>query len=163
MAVLLNVNGNKHRLDVDPSTPLLYVLRNQLQMNAAKYGCGLGQCGACMVLIDSKPAFSCLTPLAALNQRRVTTLEGLGTLANPGVVQRAFEIEQAAQCGYCTAGMIIRAHALLERTSTPGDADIRAYMQTNLCRCGTHFRVIKAIKRAAQMMREPPPVNGGSE
>lgn len=163
MAVLLNVNGHEHRLDTDPSTPLLYVLRNELHMNAAKYGCGLGQCGACMVLIDSKPAFSCLTPLAAVNQRRVTTLEGLGTLGNPGIVQRAFEIEQAAQCGYCTAGMIIRAHALLERISTPSDADIRAYMQTNLCRCGTHFRVIKAIWRAAQMMKGGPQSNDVSQ
>jgi nicotinate dehydrogenase subunit A len=145
------------------STPLLYVLRNELQLNAAKYGCGLGQCGACLVLIESKAAFSCLTPLAAVNQRRVTTLEGLGTPGNPGVVQRAFEIEQAAQCGYCTAGMIVRAHALLERNSTPSEADIRAYMQPNLCRCGTHFRVIKAIRRAAQMMNVRPPVHGGSE
>jgi nicotinate dehydrogenase subunit A len=163
MAVLLNVNGHEHRLDTDPSTPLLYVLRNELQLNAAKYGCGLGQCGACLVLIESKAAFSCLTPLAAVNQRRVTTLEGLGTPGNPGVVQRAFEIEQAAQCGYCTAGMIVRAHALLERNSTPSEADIRAYMQPNLCRCGTHFRVIKAIRRAAQMMNVRPPVHGGSE
>jgi nicotinate dehydrogenase subunit A len=163
MTVLLNVNRAEHRLDTDPSTPLLYVLRNELQLNAAKYGCGLGQCGACMVLIDSKPAFSCLTPLAAVNQRRVTTLEGLGTRANPGIVQRAFEIEQAAQCGYCTAGMIIRAHALLERKPAPSDADIRAYMQTNLCRCGTHFRVVKAIKRAAQMLKGGTAVNGVSQ
>jgi nicotinate dehydrogenase subunit A len=162
MALLLNVNGNAHRVDTDTSTPLLYVLRNELQLNAAKYGCGLGQCGACMVLIDSKPAFSCLTPLGAVNERRVTTVEGLGTPPNPGLVQRAFEIEQAAQCGYCTAGMIIRAHALLERTPTPSDADIRAYMHTNLCRCGTQFRVIKAIKRAALMMKGAPPGQGAS-
>jgi nicotinate dehydrogenase subunit A len=154
MAVALNVNGLEHSVDMDTSTPLLYVLRNNLQLNAAKYGCGLGQCGACMVLVDSKPIFSCLTPLAAINERRVTTLEGLGTQDKPGLLQRAFEIEQAAQCGYCTAGMIIRAYALLRQTPTPSDADIRAYMQTNLCRCGTHFRVIKAIKLAAQMMKD---------
>jgi nicotinate dehydrogenase subunit A len=163
MALLINVNGDVHRVDTETSTPLLYVLRNELQMNAAKYGCGLGQCGACMVLIDSKPAFSCVTPLAAVNARRVTTLEGLGTLGKPGIVQRAFEIEQAAQCGYCTAGMIIRAHALLQRTATPSDADIRAYMQTNLCRCGTHLRVIKAIKRAAKMMTDAPADHGASQ
>jgi aerobic-type carbon monoxide dehydrogenase small subunit (CoxS/CutS family) len=151
MTVTLNVNGTEHRIETDPSTPLLYVLRNDLGLNGAKYGCGLGQCGACTVQLDGNAIFSCLTPIAALEGRRVKTLEGLGTPASPSVLQQAFEIEQAAQCGYCTAGMIMRAQALLDLAQPLTNAAIRAHMQTNLCRCGTHMRILRAIRRAAGM------------
>jgi nicotinate dehydrogenase subunit A len=152
MTVTFNVNGADHRLDVDPSTPLLYVLRDDLGLNGAKYGCGLGQCGACTVQLDGKAVFSCLTPIAALEGRRIRTVEGLGTVQNPGVLQQAFEIEQAAQCGYCIAGMIMRAQSLLDRNPKPTDEAIRAHMQTNLCRCGTHMRSLRAVRRASEMM-----------
>jgi nicotinate dehydrogenase subunit A len=152
MTVTFNVNGADHRLDVDPSTPLLYVLRDDLGLNGAKYGCGLGQCGACTVQLDGKAVFSCLTPIAALEGRRIRTVEGLGTVQNPGVLQQAFEIEQAAQCGYCIAGMIMRAQSLLDRNPKPTDEAIRAHMQTNLCRCGTHMRILRAVRRASEMM-----------
>lgn len=147
----LAVNGRHHRLDVDPSTPLLYVLRGDLGLVAAKFGCGLAQCGACTVLVDDQPVFSCLAPVGALPGRRVTTVEGLGTIAHPGVVQKAFEIEQAAQCGYCIPGMIVRAEALLRRTTTPGEEEMRAAMSPSLCRCGTHLRILRAVRRAAMM------------
>ena len=156
MTVTLNVNGTEHRIAADPSTPLLYVLRNDLRLNGAKYGCGLGQCGSCTVQVDGLPVFSCLMPISALQGRRVRTLEGLGTVAMPGVLQQAFALEQAAQCGYCTAGMIMRAQALLDQTPAPTDAVIRAHMQPNLCRCGTQLRVLKAIRRAVEMMRKTP-------
>jgi nicotinate dehydrogenase subunit A len=152
MTVTFNVNGADHKLDVDPSTPLLYVLRDDLGLNGAKYGCGLGQCGACTVQLDGKAVFSCLTPIAALEGRRIRTVEGLGTVQNPGVLQQAFEIEQAAQCGYCIAGMIMRAQSLLDRNPKPTDEAIRAHMQTNLCRCGTHMRILRAVRRASEMM-----------
>jgi nicotinate dehydrogenase subunit A len=148
----LDVNGHAHTLDIDPATPLLYVLRDDLALNGAKYGCGLGQCGACTVLLDGKPVFSCLTPLAATDGRKVRTIESLGTVQAPSPLQRAFIEEQAAQCGYCTAGMVMRAQALLEANPNPTDAEIRAHMQPNLCRCGTQMRVIRAIKRAATAM-----------
>ena len=147
----LLVNGRVHRLDVDPSTPLLYVLRDDLGLVAAKFGCGLGQCGACTVLVDNQPAYSCLTPVAALPGRAVTTVEGLGTVRHPGAVQKAFEIEQAAQCGYCIPGMMARAEALLRRTTTPSEAEMRAAMSPSLCRCGTHLRILRAVRRAAAM------------
>jgi nicotinate dehydrogenase subunit A len=152
MTVTFNVNGADHKLDVDPSTPLLYVLRDDLGLNGAKYGCGLGQCGACTVQLDGKAVFSCLTPIAALEGRRIRTVEGLGTVQNPSVLQQAFEIEQAAQCGYCIAGMIMRAQSLLDRNPKPTDEAIRAHMQTNLCRCGTHMRIVRAVRRASEMM-----------
>jgi nicotinate dehydrogenase subunit A len=153
MTVTFNVNGADHKLDIDPSTPLLYVLRNDLGLNGAKYGCGLGQCGACTVQLDGKAVFSCLTPIAALEGRRIRTVEGLGTVQNPSALQQAFEIEQAAQCGYCIAGMIImRAQSLLDRNPRPTDEAIRAHMQTNLCRCGTHMRILRAVRRASAMM-----------
>jgi nicotinate dehydrogenase subunit A len=151
--ITLTVNNQQHQLDVDPATPLLYVLRGELQLNGAKYGCGLGQCGACTVIVDGEAVFSCLVPVAALQGRRVTTVEGLGTESNPNPVQRAFIEEQAAQCGYCIAGMIMRAQALLERISAPSDAQIRAQMEPNLCRCGTHMRILRAIRRASDVMR----------
>jgi aerobic-type carbon monoxide dehydrogenase small subunit (CoxS/CutS family) len=145
--IKLTVNGRTHEVDVDPDTPLLYVLRNDFELNAAKFGCGLGQCGACTVLIDDKPVFSCLVPASALGERKVRTLEGI-----PKTVPAAFEAEQAAQCGYCIAGMIVRAHALLERNARPTEEEVRTHLAPNLCRCGTHMRILRAVHRAAEAM-----------
>ena len=145
---VLAVNGRARDVDADPATPLLYVLREDLGLIGAKFGCGLGQCGACTVLLDDVPVFSCITPLAAIAGRRVRTIEGLGTPDNPGPLQRAFIAEQAAQCGYCIPGMVMRAQALLERNPAASEAEIRAHMQPNLCRCGTHTRILRAIRRA---------------
>jgi nicotinate dehydrogenase subunit A len=145
----LNVNGQAHQVEVDGATSLLYVLRDDLGLNGAKFGCGLGQCGACTVLIDDKPVFSCITPAAVAEGRHITTLEGLGTLDNPSPLQRAFITEQAAQCGYCIAGMIVRAEALLRRNPNPSEQQIREHMAPNLCRCGTHMRILAAVRRAA--------------
>jgi len=145
----LSVNGRTRRVDADPSTPLLYVLRDDLGLHAAKFGCGLGQCGACTVLIDDRPAFSCVVPVAACAGRAVTTVEGLGTAEAPGDVQRAFIHEQAAQCGYCIPGMIARAEAMLRRTTTPTEDEMRDAMRPSLCRCGTHMRILRAVRRAA--------------
>ena len=145
----LNVNGQDHEVDVDPDTPLLYVLRGELGLNGAKYGCGLGQCGACTVLVDNRAVFSCVTPIEVLAHKKIVTLEGLGTVDNPGPVQHAFIEEQAAQCGYCTAGMIMRAEALLRHNNQPTDAEVRAAMQPNLCRCGTQVRILRALAHAA--------------
>jgi nicotinate dehydrogenase subunit A len=148
MSIMLRVNGQDYAVNADPATPLLYVLRNDLGLNAAKFGCGLGQCGACTVLLNGKPSFSCITPIAAIGDRPVITLEGLGTLENPAPLQRAFIAEQAAQCGYCIAGMIMRAEGLLLTNPSPSDLEIRTHMEPNLCRCGTHMRILRAIKRA---------------
>jgi nicotinate dehydrogenase subunit A len=148
----LNVNGTRHQIDADPATPLLYVLRGELGLNGAKFGCGLGQCGACTVIVDARAVFSCLAPIAALRGRAIRTVEGLGSADKPGPVQRAFIEEQAAQCGYCIAGMIMRAQALLEERKTPSDAEIRASMEANLCRCGTHMRILRAVRRAEGYM-----------
>ena len=150
----LNVNGRVHSVDADPATPLLYVLRGDLALNGAKFGCGLGQCGACTVMIDGKAAFSCITPIAVLARRKVTTVEGLGTIDNPGPLQQAFIDEQAAQCGYCIAGMMMRAHALLEANPSPSEEDIRKHMMPNLCRCGTHMSILRAVKLAAARMAQ---------
>jgi len=150
--ISLDVNGKTQELDADPATPLLYALRDHLQLNGAKFGCGLGQCGACTVLVDGRAVFSCVTPISTLAGRRITTLEGLGTPEKPGRVQRAFIVEQAAQCGYCIPGMIMQAQALLERTPHPTSVEIRKHMSGNLCRCGTHMRILRAVERAA---REP--------
>lgn len=144
----LTVNGKPHQLNVDSNTPLLYVLRNELKLNGAKFGCGLGQCGACTVLVDHEPVFSCLVPVSVLEGRQITTLEGLGTPEKPGALQRAFAEEQAAQCGYCIPGMIMRAQGLLEHKAMPTETEIRAHMQPNLCRCGTQMRILRAIRRA---------------
>jgi nicotinate dehydrogenase subunit A len=149
----LNINGRTHAIDADPNTPLLYVLRDQLALSGAKFGCGLGQCGACTVMVDGQAAFSCLTPISVLPGRRIKTVEGLGTIEQPGPVQRAFIDEQAAQCGYCIAGMIMRAQALLEKNPSPTEAEIRRHMMPNLCRCGTHMRILRAVRRAAEQMR----------
>src|ERR1700704_3166564 len=147
MAISLKVNGESSSVPAEPDTPLLYVLRNDLELNGAKFGCGLGQCGSCTVLIDDKPVFSCLVPVSALGARKVRTLEGL-----PKPLPAAFEAEQAAQCGYCIAGMIVRAQALLERNNRPTEAELRAHMAPNLCRCGTHMRILRAVRRAATAM-----------
>ena len=149
----LNVNGRDHDIDADPDTPLLYVLRDHLALNGAKFGCGLGQCGACTVMVDGEAVYSCVTPVLLLEGRRVTTLEGLGTVDNPGPLQRAFIEEQAAQCGYCIPGMMMRAQALLQKNSNPSDRHIRNALAGNLCRCGTHMRILRAIRRAAGLMR----------
>jgi aerobic-type carbon monoxide dehydrogenase small subunit (CoxS/CutS family) len=149
----ININGQSHEVDADPATPLLYVLRDDLALNGAKFGCGLGQCGSCTVLVEGEAVYSCLLPIAALGDRKVTTIEGLGTVDAPAPLQRAFMEEQAAQCGYCIAGMIMRAQALLQKTRSFSDAELRAHMQPNLCRCGTHARILRAVRRAAETMR----------
>lgn len=149
MTLTLNVNGTDHQVHAEPDTPLLYVLRDDLGLNGAKYGCGLGQCGACTVQLDGKAIFSCVTPVAAVSGRSVRTVEGLGTIERMSPLQQAFEAEQAAQCGYCIAGMIMRAQALLEANPNPDEFEIRRHMQTNLCRCGTHMRILRAVRRAA--------------
>jgi nicotinate dehydrogenase subunit A len=151
--VTLKVNGATHELDVEPDTPLLYVLRNNLGLNGAKFGCGLGQCGACTVMVDGTAVLSCVMPVMLIANRAVTTVEGLGTAQNPGPMQRAFIEEQSAQCGYCIAGMMMRARALLQKRPDAADADIRTHMEPNLCRCGTHMRILKAVRRAADLMR----------
>ena len=143
------VNGKAFSTETDVDTPLLYLLRNELELNGAKFGCGLGQCGACTVLLDGQAVFSCLLPLAALEGRTVTTLEGLGTIDDPGPVQAAFIAEQAAQCGYCIPGMIMRTQGMLNQTPSPSEMEIREHLNTNLCRCGTHMRILRAARRAA--------------
>jgi nicotinate dehydrogenase subunit A len=149
----LTLNGQSRQVDVDPATPLLYVLRDDLGLNAAKFGCGLGQCGACTVMIDKDAVFSCLTPVSVVGNRAVKTVEGLGTIDKPSTLQQAFIDEQAAQCGYCIAGMIMRAEALLEHNPSPSETEIRQHMSTNLCRCGTHMRIVRAVQRAANAKR----------
>jgi nicotinate dehydrogenase subunit A len=128
---------------------LLYVLRNDLRLNGAKFGCGMGQCGACTVMVGDSPVFSCLFPLSTVGNRHVRTVEGLGTLEHPGILQQAFIDHQAVQCGYCIAGMIMRAQALLEKVEHPTEQQVRSHMMPNLCRCGTHMRILAAIRAAA--------------
>ncbi|MEA2950833.1 MAG: nicotinate dehydrogenase subunit [Alphaproteobacteria bacterium] len=151
----LTINGRSHSVDADPATPLLYVLRDDLQLNGAKFGCGLGQCGACTVMVGGEAIFSCQLPISALDGRPVKTIEGLGTIDKPSPLQRAFIEEQAAQCGYCIPGMMMRAQALLEKNPAASDAEIRQQMQPNLCRCGTHTRILRAVRRAGATMRDP--------
>jgi nicotinate dehydrogenase subunit A len=151
--VKLSVNNREHEVDAAPDTPLLYVLRDHLELHAAKYGCGLGQCGACTVIVDGVAVFSCVTPVLLLEGKKITTVEGLGTIDNPGPMQRAFMEEQAAQCGYCIPGMMMRAQALLQRNPRASDEEIRTHMQPNLCRCGTHVRILRAIRRAAGLIQ----------
>jgi nicotinate dehydrogenase subunit A len=161
--MILKVNGLTHQVDAETDTPLLYVLRDDLKLNAAKFGCGLGQCGSCTVMVDGKAVLSCVTPLVLLEGKLVTTLEGLGTISEPAPIQRAFIEEQAAQCGYCIAGMMMRAQALLQKNSKPTDEEIRAELQPNLCRCGTHMRILRAVRRAARLMdtADASPANHG--
>jgi nicotinate dehydrogenase subunit A len=148
----LTVNGSKHRLPVPETTPLLYVLRNDLQLNGAKFGCGLAQCGACTVLVDGEPVRSCSIEVGAVQGRAITTIEGLGSIAKPHPVQAAFIAEQAAQCGYCINGMVMSSAALLQRNRQPSDREIRDALADNLCRCGTHARILRAVARAAREM-----------
>ncbi len=150
MAINLKVNGMSRSVTAEPDTPLLYVLRNDFELNGAKYGCGLSQCGACTVLIDGQAVRSCVTPISALEKSEITTIEGLGSIEKPHVLQQAFIEEQAAQCGYCTNGMIMSAKELLDRNPRPSEPDVRTALASNLCRCGTHNRIIRAVLRAAQ-------------
>ena len=152
MAIQLTVNGNSHAVEVDPETPLLYVLRNDLKLKGARFGCGLGQCGACTVLVDGKPVQSCDIPLSAAAGKSIVTVEGLAANGKPHPLQQAFITEQAAQCGYCITGIIMASKALLDANPNPSDADIRAALKGNLCRCGTHHRILRAVHRAAKEM-----------
>ena len=145
----LSVNGEKRRVDAEPDSPLLYVLRDQLELNGPKFGCGLGQCGACTVHVDGQALRSCSLPVSALGSRKVTTLEGLGSTAKPSPLQQAFIDEQAAQCGYCINGMVMQAADLLKRTPKPTEQQIREGLAMNLCRCGTHQRIVRAVQRAS--------------
>jgi nicotinate dehydrogenase subunit A len=150
MAVRIRVNGAMRTVPAEPDTPLLYVLRNDLELNAAKFGCGLAQCGACTVLVDGQPVRSCVTEVGSLERSEVTTLEGLGTVAHPHPLQQAFMDLQAAQCGYCINGMIMSAKALLDQIPHPTEAQIRDGLSGNLCRCGTHGRIIRAVLKASE-------------
>jgi nicotinate dehydrogenase subunit A len=151
MPIELTVNGQPVALDLDPTTPLLDVLRNHLALRGSRYGCGLEQCGACMVLIDGQPEYACARETGSLGGRSITTIEGLGTPENLHPIQRAFLEEQAGQCGYCLSGIIISAKALLDANPRPTRAEIVAALEKHLCRCGAHTRIIAAVQRAAQM------------
>jgi len=145
----LRVNGKLSAVEVDADMPLLYALRNDLQLNGPKFGCGLGQCGACTVIVDGNPVRSCQMPISAVGNRAVTTLEGLGNVKRMHKIQQAFVDEQAVQCGYCINGMIMTTKALLDKTPKPTDAQIKEALAGNLCRCGTHLRIVRAVKRAS--------------
>ena len=157
MAISLNVNGKDVQLDIHPDTPLLYALRNDLGLNGPKFGCGLAQCGACTVLVDGNPVQCCVMPVASAVGRRTMTLEGLGTREAPHPLQTAFIKVQAMQCGYCANGMMMSAAALLEKNPNPSEEQIRAALSRNLCRCGTHGRILRAISEAARSYRENKP------
>jgi nicotinate dehydrogenase subunit A len=148
----LNVNGAMHAVSAGIDTPLLYLLRNDLALNGPKFGCGLGECGACTVLLDGIPTRSCVTTARVALGHEITTLEGLGTRAALHPVQQAFILEQAAQCGYCLNGMIMTAKALLDRDPHPSDDTIRRELSRNLCRCGTHIEIVRAVHRAAELL-----------
>jgi nicotinate dehydrogenase subunit A len=152
MPISLRVNGASRRVPAEPDTPLLYVLRNDLELNGAKFGCGLAQCGACTVLVDGHAVRSCVTPVGSVADREITTIEGLGTIEHPHPLQQAFLDEQSAQCGYCINGIIMSAKELLDRTPQPSEDEVRAALADNLCRCGTHGRIIRAVLRAAKTM-----------
>ncbi|HEY4135495.1 MAG TPA: (2Fe-2S)-binding protein [Alphaproteobacteria bacterium] len=149
MTIALKVNGKSQQVDADPSTPLLYVLRNDLGLHGPKFGCGLGQCVACTVHVNGRATFSCILPIAAVGDREVTTTEGLLENGKPNKVQQAFIDEEAAQCGYCISGMVMRAQALLKMKPHPTEEEIRNHMRPNLCRCGTHAAILRAVRRAA--------------
>jgi nicotinate dehydrogenase subunit A len=146
MPMMLNVNGRLHEITAEAETPLLYALRNDLQLKGARYGCGAGFCGACMVIVDGQPVQSCDVPVSAVAGKSITTIEGIGTDGNPHPLQQAFIREQAAQCGYCITGIIMTAKALLDAKPAPSDAELREALAGNLCRCGTHTRILRAIK-----------------
>jgi nicotinate dehydrogenase subunit A len=147
--VTLTVNGERRTVAADPDTPLLYALRDELGLTGPKFGCGLAQCGACTVNLDGRAVRSCVTPISSVGERQVVTIEGLGSEEHPDKLQAAFIAEQAAQCGYCIPGMVMSAHALLATNPHPNDAEIRTALEGNLCRCGTHLRILRAVKRAA--------------
>jgi nicotinate dehydrogenase subunit A len=149
MAVSLRVNGRVHASTADSDTPLLYILRNDLKLNGPKFGCGRGQCGACTVILDGRAVRACVTSLNDARDGEVVTLEGLGSRDSPHPVQRAFIEEQAAQCGYCMNGMIMQAKAFLDQTAKPTEAEIKAALANNLCRCGTHTQIVRAVQRVA--------------
>lgn len=146
----LIVNGRTRAVEVDPETPLLYVLRNDLGLKATRYGCGIGACGACTVLIDGRPVTSCDTPVSAVAGQRIATVEGLADGEAPHPLQRAFIELQAAQCGYCISGILMRAKALLDERPHPSEAEIRVALDPSLCRCGSHARIVRAVQRAAE-------------
>ena len=148
----LRVNGKSQTVDAEPEMPLLYALRNDLQLNGPKFGCGLAQCGACTVIIDGAAIRSCVTPVAAAQNKAITTLEGLGNTKKLHKIQQAFVDEQAVQCGYCINGMIMTTKALLDKNPKPNDAQIKEALAGNLCRCGTHIRILRAVKRASGQM-----------
>ena len=150
MAITISVNGKRQSVDASPDTPLLYALRNDLELNGAKYGCGLAQCGACAVIVEGRAVRSCVTPLSAVEGKAITTIEGLAAADKLHPLQQAFLEEQAAQCGYCTNGMIMTAKVLLDKNPHPTAAQIKKALAANLCRCGTHNRVVRAIQRAAK-------------
>ena len=150
MPITIEVNGVAQAVDADGETPLLYVLRNDLKLKGARFGCGIGTCGACTVVIDGQAVQSCDISLAAVTGKRITTIEGIGGPGNPHALQRAFIAEQAAQCGYCTSGIIMTAYALLARNARPSEDEIREALDGNLCRCGAHVRVLRAVRRAAE-------------
>ena len=152
MAVSLRVNGRTHALTVDPDTALIYVLRNDLKLNGPKFGCGRGQCGACTVILDGRAVRSCVTSVSDVGDGEIVTLEGLGSRDNPHPLQRAFIEEQAVQCGYCINGMIMAAKEILDRIPQPSEQQVREGLAANLCRCGTHGRIIRAVLRAARDM-----------
>ena len=147
--ISLRVNGKTRVVDTEPDVPLLYVLRNDLELNGPKFGCGMAQCGACTVIMDGTAIRSCVTPVSAVQKKPVTTLEGLGTTKKLHKIQQAFIDEQAAQCGYCINGMIMTTKTLLDKTPKPTDAEIKQALAGNLCRCGTHIRILRAVKRAS--------------
>jgi nicotinate dehydrogenase subunit A len=151
--VSLNVNGKPHTLDIDPTTPLLYALRNDLELNGPRFGCGLAQCGACTVIVDGKAVRSCVTPVRTVEKKAITTLEGLGSSAKPHPIQQAFIDEQAVQCGYCMNGIVMNAKVLLDKNPSPSLAEIKEHMDPILCRCGTHPRILRAIQRAATTIK----------
>ena len=151
--IALTVNGRSVRVSAIETTPLLDVLRNQLDLKGARYGCGLEQCGSCMVLLDGEPIYACSREVGTVAGRSVTTIEGLGTAVQPHPLQQAFLDEQAGQCGYCLSGIVISAKALLDRNPTPTRADIAAALDKNLCRCGAHPRILRAVEKAAAMLR----------
>ncbi len=153
MGISLTVNGRTHVVTAEDETPLLYVLRNEVGCKGVRYGCGLGQCGTCTVIIDGKPVQSCDVPVSAVAGQSITTIEGIGNEAHPHPLQRAFVEEQAAQCGYCATGIIMSAKALLDVNPSPSDAELKEALAKNLCRCGTHQRILRAVKRAAAEMR----------
>jgi len=150
MATSITVNGRTHSVEAAADTPLLYVLRNDLELNGAKYGCGFAQCGACTVVIEGKPVRSCVTPVSAVAGKAITTIEGLGSNGAPHPLQKAFIEEQAAQCGYCANGMIMTAKTFLDKNPRPTEAQIKKALGANYCRCGTHNRIVRAVQRAAK-------------